>query len=171
MQKEELVREGITEMSEGTPLPSNLHSMNAYLGAGPIARALERGADIVVTGRCVDSALALGPLMHSFKWNSNDLNLLASGSLAGHLIECGAQVTGGIFTDWQEVPGWENMGFPIVDCREDGRFIVTKPPGTGGLVTTATVAEQLVYEIGDAKRYQLPDVVCDFSNVRLKQVG
>ncbi|XP_076319411.1 uncharacterized protein LOC143230179 [Tachypleus tridentatus] len=169
--KEELLREGITEISEEIPLPKNLHSMNAYLGAGPVAQALEHGADIVITGRCVDSALALGPLMHSFKWKSNELNALASGSLAGHLIECGAQVTGGIFTDWEEVPGWENMGFPIVDCSEDGRFIVTKPPGTGGLVTTATVAEQLVYEIGDARRYQLPDVICDFSNVQLKQVG
>ncbi|XP_039996676.1 uncharacterized protein lratb.1 [Xiphias gladius] len=151
-------------------LPKTLHSMNAYLGAVPIRRCLDLGADIVVTGRCVDSAVALGPLMHTFRWERNDYDLLAAGSLAGHLIECGAQSTGGIFTDWHKVPDWDNMGFPVVECSSDGSFILSKPPKTGGLVSFGTVAEQLVYEIGDPRRYLLPDVTCDFSQVAIKEV-
>uniref|UniRef100_A0A3Q3J5W4 Uncharacterized protein n=1 Tax=Monopterus albus TaxID=43700 RepID=A0A3Q3J5W4_MONAL len=152
------------------PLPQTLHSMNAYLGAVPIRRCLDLGADIVVTGRCVDSAIALGPLMHTFGWERDDYDLLAAGSLAGHLIECGAQSTGGIFTDWHKVPDWDNMGFPVVECSSEGSFILSKPPNTGGLVSFGTVAEQLVYEIGDPQRYLLPDVTCDFSQVVLKEV-
>ncbi|XP_026178253.1 uncharacterized protein LOC113139333 [Mastacembelus armatus] len=151
-------------------LPETLHSMNAYLGAAPIRRCLDLGADIVVTGRCVDSALALGPLMHSFGWERDDYDLLAAGSLAGHLIECGAQSTGGIFTDWHRVPDWDNIGFPVVECSSDGSFVLSKPPKTGGLVSFGTVAEQLVYEIGDPRRYLLPDVTCDFSQVVIKKV-
>ncbi|KAM9834435.1 uncharacterized protein lratb.1 isoform X1 [Syngnathus typhle] len=151
-------------------LPKTLHSMNAYLGAMPIRRCLDLGADIVVTGRCVDSALALGPLMHAFGWGKSDLDLLAAGSLAGHLIECGAQSTGGIFTDWHRVPDWDNIGFPVVECSADGSFVLSKPPKTGGLVAFGTVAEQLVYEIGDPRRYMLPDVVCDFSRVLIHEV-
>ncbi|XP_038586676.1 uncharacterized protein lratb.1 [Micropterus salmoides] len=151
-------------------LPKTLHSMNAYLGAVPIRRCLDLGADIVVTGRCVDSAVTLGPLMHTFGWERNDYDLLAAGSLAGHLIECGAQSTGGIFTDWHKVPDWDNMGFPVVECSGDGSFVLSKPPETGGLVSFGTVAEQLLYEIGDPRRYLLPDVTCDFSQVLIQEV-
>ncbi|XP_069031638.1 uncharacterized protein lratb.1 [Embiotoca jacksoni] len=160
------------KMADGSrqQLPGSLHSMNVYLGAEPVRRCLDLGADIVVTGRCVDSAIALGPLIHCFKWGRSDYNLLAAGSLAGHLIECGAQSTGGIFTDWHKVPDWDNVGFPVVECSADGSFVLTKPPKTGGLVSFGTAAEQLVYEIGDPRRYLLPDVVCDFSRVAIQEV-
>lgn len=168
---DELRASGIREIDSGAPLPAAPWSINAYLGAAPIAAALAAGADIVVTGRCVDSALALGPLMHEFSWASDDYDRLAAGSLVGHLIECGTQCTGGLFTDWQEVPGWDDMGFPIAECFADGSCIITKPAGTGGLVSVPTVAEQLVYEIGDPARYLLPDVTCDFSQVALTAAG
>eukprot|EP00062_Callorhinchus_milii_P023341 gi/632982083/ref/XP_007907942.1/ PREDICTED: uncharacterized protein LOC103189379 [Callorhinchus milii] len=171
MPQRDLLKEADTrDMESGQPFPASLHSMNAYLGAGPISRALDLGADIVVTGRCVDSGVVLGPLIHTFGWKQNEFDLLAAGSLAGHLIECGAQCTGGIFTDWHRVPDWDNIGFPVVQCSSDGSFILTKPPKTGGLVSFGTVAEQLVYEIGDPQRYQLPDVVCDFSQVTISEI-
>jgi hypothetical protein len=162
---------GITEMFTGEPLPERLTSANAYLGAGPIARALALGADIVVTGRCVDSAVTLGALMHEFSWNRTEYSLLSAGSLAGHLLECGAQATGGLFTDWADVPGWDDMGFPIAECHPDGAFVITKPPLTGGLISPLSVGEQMLYEIGDPTRYLLPDVACDFSAVTMVQDG
>src|SRR5690606_4099216 len=169
---EQLRREGTAEIYSGLPLPTCAISANAYLGAFPIARALGAGADIVITGRCADSALTLGPLIHEFGWQPTDYDLLAAGSLAGHVIECGTQCTGGFFTDWKDVAeGWADIGFPIAECAADGSFVVTKPEGTGGLVNYAVVAEQITYETGDPRRYVLPDVVCDLSAVRLEELG
>lgn len=159
----------LREMFSGESFPDTPISINAYLGAGPVAMALDHGADIVVTGRCADSALVLGACIHAFKWRHDQYDRLASGSLAGHILECGAQATGGLFTDWEEVPGWENIGYPIAEIDPDGNFIVSKPADTGGLVSVGTVAEQLLYEIGDPRSYALPDVICDFSQVRVVQ--
>lgn len=162
----------LREMSTGAPLPPRLTSINAYLGAFPIAAALAQGADVVIAGRCVDSALVLGPLIHEFGWGAQDFDLLSAGSLAGHVVECGTQATGGICTDWREVAdGWDDMGFPVAICHADGSFEITKPPGTGGRITPATVAEQIVYEVGDPGAYVLPDVTCDWRQIRLEQAG
>ena len=162
---------GLKEAVSGEPLPARLLTANAYLGALPIKAAFEQGADIVITGRCADSALALGILMHEFGWAADDYDRLGAGSLVGHILECGPQATGGNFTDWESVPGWHNIGYPIAECRADGSFTVTKPDGTGGMITPAVIAEQTLYEIADPAAYFLPDVVADFSHVRLTQVG
>lgn len=170
---EDLKARGLTEMFTGAPFPDpgKVFSANAYFGAEPIAAALAAGADMVITGRVVDSALALGPLMHEFGWTAEDHDLLSAGSLAGHVIECGAQATGGLFTDWEDVPDWAHIGYPVIECHADGSFIVTKPEGTGGLVSPAAVAEQILYEVGDPQGYALPDVVCDFTEVTVEAVG
>jgi len=167
------------EMYSGSSFPERALSINAYLGAEPIACALDAGAQIVITGRCVDSAVTLGAMMHAFGWHRSVqakptkamLDRYAQGTLAGHLIECGAQCTGGLFTDWQTVPDWENIGFPVVQAYADGRFEIFKPEGTGGLISPATVAEQLLYEIGNPAAYVVPEVVCDWTNVSIRASG
>lgn len=165
---------GMREMFTGEPLPpaKTVASVNAYLGAFPIALALTAGADIVITGRCVDSAVTLGICIHEFGWQHADPDLLSAGSLAGHLLECGPQATGGNYTDWDQVEGTlDEIGYPIARVFADGALEVSKCDGTGGAVTVGTVAEQLLYEIGDPQAYILPDVVCDFSRVSVHQAG
>eukprot|EP01063_Lacrimia_lanifica_P008256 TRINITY_DN15336_c0_g1_i1.p1 TRINITY_DN15336_c0_g1~~TRINITY_DN15336_c0_g1_i1.p1 ORF type:complete len:628 (+),score=242.76 TRINITY_DN15336_c0_g1_i1:93-1976(+) len=146
-------------------------SLNAYLGAFPLAAALGQGCDVVITGRVVDSALVLAPLIHEHKWTGGDYDLLSSGTLAGHLVECGAQGTGGLFTDYHDVPNWANVGYPVVDVQANGSFTISKPPGTGGLVTPASVTEQMLYEIGDPGAYLVPDVACDWTQVAMSQLS
>lgn len=164
---------GDTELYTGAPFPptQSVGTANAYLGGFPIARALALGADVVITGRVVDSALTLGPLIHEFGWSAGDYDRLSAGSLAGHVIECGAQGSGGLFTDWRDVPDWAHIGYPIVECEADGSFTVAKPDGTGGLVSVPVVAEQILYEVGDPQAYMLPDVVCDFTGLKLEPAG
>ncbi len=172
--REEFAAAGITEMFSGEAFPKleSIASINAYLGAFPIAAALERGADIVITGRCVDSAVTLGACIHAFGWPRDDYDRLAQASLAGHLLECGTQATGGNYTDWETVVDTlPEAGYPIAEVSDNGDIVITKPAGTGGTVTVGTVAEQMLYEIGDPQAYLLPDVACDFSGVELQQEG
>ena len=153
------------------PHEDKIASINAYLGAFPIAQALKDGADIVITGRSVDSAVTLAACIYSFNWNENDYNKLASGSLAGHIIECGTQSTGGNFTDWELVSkDLHQIGYPIVDIKDSGEFDCSKSKDSTGLVSFGTVAEQMLYEIGDPQSYILPDVICDFSQVRINEI-
>ena len=163
-----------SEMFSGDAFPpkEKIASANAYIGAFPIAAALAGGADIVVTGRCVDSAVTLGACIHEFGWSAGDLDKLAAGSAVGHLIECGPQATGGNFTDWEQVAdSLHEVGYPIAEVWEDGTADIYKPADTGGLVNRGTVAEQLLYEIGDPAAYMLPDVICDFTQIQLEQVA
>jgi hypothetical protein len=148
-------------------------SANVYLGAQPIAQALDQGADIVVTGRVADSALALGPLLHAFRWRADDWDRLAAGTLAGHLLECGAQVTGGYFADpgYKDVPDLADVGYPIAEIDQDGEIVITKPTGTGGVVDRLTVVEQLLYEIHDPSAYLAPDVTLDLTDVEVAEIG
>ncbi len=154
------------------PKEEKIASINAYLGAFPIAKALSEGADIVITGRSVDSAVTLGACIYTFGWNENDYDKLAAGSLAGHIIECGTQSTGGNFTDWELVSkNLHEIGYPIVEVSDNGSFICTKSKDTAGMVSFATVAEQMLYEIGDPQAYILPDVICDFSSVVIEEIA
>ena len=152
---------------------NNITAANVYLGAQPIADALAKDVDIVIVGRTVDSALALGPLIYEYGWKQKDLDLLGSGTICGHLLECGAQVTGAYFADpgFKDVPNLANVGFPIAEFSDDGSFVITKPEGTGGLVSKATITEQLLYETHDPSNYLVPDVTADMSNLNLESDG
>lgn len=165
----------LRNMDTGEPLASirdRIQSANVYLGAFPLAEALATGAQVVITGRCADAALALAPMIHEFGWKEKDWDLLASGIAAGHVIECGAHATGGnCHADWQSTPDFAHIGYPIVEAHSDGEMIITKHAGAGGRVTRATVTEQLVYEIGDPLRYITPDVVADFTSITLAEDG
>ena len=165
----------INSMDDGTPLSAirdRVQSANVYLGAAPLVEALDKGANIIVGGRLTDTGLTLAPLMHEFGWAFDDWNRVAAGTIAGHIIECGAQVSGGNCQyKWQEIPDMANIGFPIVEVSRNGEFIVTKHEGTGGRVNVPSVTEQLLYEMGDPKAYITPDVVADFSSINLADAG
>src|SRR6266487_701527 len=171
---DELIAQGhaMANMDTGEPLStvrSRVVSANAYLGAKPIADALQLGASVVITGRVADASLTLGPAAHEFGWSWDDWDRLSAGTVAGHLIECGAQVTGGLWCNWQQAPDLANVGYPIVEIESSGLFRVTKPPNTGGRVNRETVAEQLLYEVGDPAAYLTPDVTADFTSVSLAE--
>lgn len=164
----------LANMDTGEPLAphvARLMSANAYLGARPVCEALARGAHIVLCGRITDTALALAPMLHEFGWGETDWDRLAAGTIAGHILECGAQCTGGNYSRWWEVPDLWNVGYPIVEAHEDGTFVVTKHAGTGGMVTVETVSEQLLYEMSKPSEYLTPDCVADFTSIRLAQEG
>ena len=172
--KDEFAKRGEKEMftGKGFPASEKIIGANAYFGAFPMAKALAEGADIVITGRAVDSAATLAACIHAFGWGPEEVDKLSGGSLAGHILECGTQATGGNFTDWELVADrYDNLGYPIAEISPDGSFICTKPEGTGGVVNVGTISEQMIYEIGDPQAYMLPDVVCDFSQLEIKQVG
>ena len=166
---------GLENMDTGEPLSlvrDQVLSANAYIGSTPIVEALARGANVVITGRSTDTALTMAPLRHEFGWAADDWDRLAAGIVAGHIIECGAQCSGGnCLYDWRNIPDLANVGYPIVEARADGTFDVTKHPGTGGRVSVRTVAEQLVYEMGDPRSYITPDVIADFTSIRIDDAG
>ena len=165
----------LKSMDTGEPLASvrpRVQSANVYFGAAPIASALALGAQIVITGRTTDTGLVLGPMMHEFRWARDDWDKLAAGTIAGHTVECGAQCTGGnCQVDWQNIPDFAGIGYPIVEAEPDGTFVITKHKGTGGRVTVASVKEQLLYEMGDPHEYITPDCVADFTTIQLEQCG
>ena len=163
------------DMDTGEPLNSirsQILSANAYIGAFPLAEALETGADVVIAGRSTDTALTLAPMVQRFGWKADDFDKLAAGTIAGHIVECGAQSTGGnCQVDWQTIPDMANIGYPIVEAEPDGSFTITKHPGTGGRVNSHVVKEQLLYELGDPENYITPDCVADFTSIRLEDSG
>jgi len=172
---DELLAQGhaFTNLDTGASLSAvrdRIVSVNAYLGCQPIVSALRQGADVVITGRVADASLTLGPAVHEFGWAADDWDRLAAGTVAGHLIECGAQATGGLWCNWQET-NLALVGYPIADIEDSGAFLLTKPAGSGGAVNRETVAEQLLYEVGDPAAYLTPDVVADFTSVRLNETG
>ena len=162
-------------MDTGEPLSTirdQILSANAYIGAFPLAEALATGADVVITGRSTDTALALAPMVHEYGWKVDDFDKLAAGTIAGHIIECGAQSTGGnCQANWKTIPDFANIGYPIVEAEPDGTFAITKHKGTGGRVTLDTVKEQLLYELGDPHNYITPDCIADFTSIQLQQAG
>jgi hypothetical protein len=171
-----LLAEGhaLSNLDTGEPLSSvrsRLVSANAYLGAGPIVEALRQGASVVITGRVADASLTLAPAVHELGWRWDDWDRLCAGTVAGHLIECGAQATGGLWCNWREAPDLWNVGYPIAEIEEGGTLRITKPEGSGGAVNVETVSEQLLYEVGDPAAYRTPDVVADFTTVTLREVG
>jgi hypothetical protein len=172
---DEFLERGIefTNLDTGLPLStvrSQVLSANVYFGAFPIAEALCQGAGIVITGRCNDAALALGPMIREFGWKADDWDRLSAGTIAGHTIECGAQCTGGnCQVDWETMPDYAGIGYPIIEAEADGGFVITKHPGTGGRITVASVTEQLLYEIGDPHSYITPDCIADFNTIHLEQ--
>jgi hypothetical protein len=173
---DQLLAEGnaFTNLDTGEPLSSvraRVVSANAYLGAKPIVEALQRCASLIITGRVADASLTLAPAVHEFNWAWDDWDRLAAGTVAGHLIECGAQVTGGLWCNWQEAPDFANVGHPIAEIEPSGNFRITKPPGSGGKVNIETVSEQLLYEVGDPAAYLTPDVTADFTSVSLSEMG
>ncbi|MFI5214267.1 MAG: acyclic terpene utilization AtuA family protein, partial [Gemmatimonadales bacterium] len=174
---DDLLARGVTlaDMDTGRPLSDvrgDVLSANAYLGAWPVVDALRQGAQIVITGRVTDTGLTLGPMLHEFGWQNDAWDLLAAGTIAGHINECGAQCSGGNYlAGWPNVPSLEDVGYPIMETRPDGTFSVTKHTGTGGAITVASVTEQLLYEMGDPRSYITPDCVADFTSIRLEQEG
>jgi Protein of unknown function (DUF1446). len=174
---DKLIAQGheMRDMDTGQPLStirSRVLSANAYIGAFPLAEALATGAQVVIAGRCTDTALALAPMIHRFGWGAADWDKLAAGTIAGHIVECGAQCTGGNSqVDWQNIPDMANIGYPIVEAEPDGSFTITKHPGTGGRVHSDIVKEQLLYELGDPGNYITPDCVADFTSIRLSDAG
>jgi hypothetical protein len=165
----------LANMDTGEPLTSirdRVIAANAYVGSGPIVEALGRGANVVITGRSTDTALTMAPLRHEFGWGATDWDRLAAGIVAGHIIECGAQCSGGnCLYDWRDVPNLADVGYPIIEASADGAFVVTKHHGTGGWVTIPSVTEQLVYEMGDPRSYITPDVIADFTTIQLEHAG
>jgi len=164
----------LKNMETGDPISQvqdQLLSANVYFGCRAVVEALEQGANVIITGRVTDTGLTLAPMIYEFGWSYEDYDKMAIGTIAGHIIECGAQVSGGNFTDWEEVDDFVNIGFPIIEAHPDGTFYVTKHEGTGGLVNEMTVKEQLLYEIGDPSEYITPDVIADFTSIELESDG